>query len=52
MNRTIEARDGRALEVSHIAGAEARLLPDEGHMSLAEARFGDVLDGLMAAAPA
>ena len=49
----------RFVDVAHGAwlaerspGAEAHLLPDEGHLSLAEARFGDVLDGLMAAAPA
>jgi pimeloyl-ACP methyl ester carboxylesterase len=32
----------------HIPGAEAHLLPDEGHLSLALNKIGDVLDGLLA----
>jgi len=35
---------------SHVAGAEQHLLPDEGHLSLALNRFGDVLDGLLSMA--
>jgi pimeloyl-ACP methyl ester carboxylesterase len=33
---------------THIPGAEAHLLPDEGHLSLALNKIGDVLDGLLA----
>jgi pimeloyl-ACP methyl ester carboxylesterase len=33
---------------AHIPGAEAHLLPDEGHLSLALNKIGDVLDGLLA----
>src|SRR5580692_3454954 len=33
---------------AHIPGAEAHLLPDEGHLSLAINKIGDVLDGLLA----
>jgi len=35
---------------SHIAGAEAHLIPSEGHLSLPINRLGDVLDGLLAMA--
>jgi pimeloyl-ACP methyl ester carboxylesterase len=33
---------------AHIPGAEPHLLPDEGHLSLALNKIGDVLDGLLA----
>jgi pimeloyl-ACP methyl ester carboxylesterase len=33
---------------AHIPGAETHLLPDEGHISLALNKIGDVLDGLLA----
>ncbi len=33
---------------AHVAGAEQHLLPDEGHLSLALNKIGDVLDGLLA----
>jgi pimeloyl-ACP methyl ester carboxylesterase len=33
---------------AHIPGAESHLLPDEGHLSLALNKIGDVLDGLLA----
>jgi pimeloyl-ACP methyl ester carboxylesterase len=33
---------------AHIPGAEAHLLPEEGHLSLALNKIGDVLDGLLA----
>jgi pimeloyl-ACP methyl ester carboxylesterase len=33
---------------AHIPGAEQHLLPDEGHLSLALNKIGDVLDGLLA----
>jgi pimeloyl-ACP methyl ester carboxylesterase len=32
----------------HVSGAKARLLPGEGHLSLALGNYGDVLDGLIA----
>jgi len=35
---------------AHIPGAEQHLLPDEGHLSLANNKFGDVLDGLLSMA--
>ena len=50
-DRFVDVAHGAWL-AEHISGADVHLLPDEGHLSLAEARFGDVLDGLMAAAPA
>ncbi len=34
----------------HIPGAQPHLLPDEGHLSLATNRLGDVLDGLLSMA--
>ena len=33
---------------THIPGAESHLLPNEGHLSLALNKIGDVLDGLLA----
>ena len=33
---------------AHIPGADAHLLPEEGHLSLALNKIGDVLDGLLA----
>jgi pimeloyl-ACP methyl ester carboxylesterase len=33
---------------AHVRGAEQHLLPDEGHLSLALNKIGDVLDGLLA----
>jgi pimeloyl-ACP methyl ester carboxylesterase len=33
---------------AHVSGAERHLLPEEGHLSLALNRIGDVLDGLLA----
>jgi pimeloyl-ACP methyl ester carboxylesterase len=33
---------------AHVPGAEQHLLPDEGHLSLALNKIGDVLDGLLA----
>jgi pimeloyl-ACP methyl ester carboxylesterase len=35
---------------AHVAGAEAHLLDDHGHLSLALARFGDILDELVRSA--
>jgi pimeloyl-ACP methyl ester carboxylesterase len=35
---------------AHIPGAEQHLLPEEGHLSLAGNRFGDILDGLLSMA--
>jgi pimeloyl-ACP methyl ester carboxylesterase len=35
---------------AHVAGAEARLFDTEGHLSLLANRYGEVLDGLLAAA--
>jgi pimeloyl-ACP methyl ester carboxylesterase len=37
--------------VAHVPGAGARLLPDEGHLSIASAMFGEILDQLLAGAP-
>ena len=33
---------------SNVAGAKAELSPDDGHLSIAVTRFGDILDGLLA----
>ena len=33
---------------AHIPGAQVHLLPEEGHLSLALNKIGDVLDGLLA----
>jgi pimeloyl-ACP methyl ester carboxylesterase len=35
---------------AHVPGAEARLLPDQGHLSLLIERYGDLLDDLLATA--
>jgi len=33
---------------AHVSGARAELDPDDGHLSLAVGRYGDILDGLLA----
>jgi pimeloyl-ACP methyl ester carboxylesterase len=37
--------------VAHLPNARARLLPGEGHLSIAVAKFGEVVDELLASAP-
>jgi pimeloyl-ACP methyl ester carboxylesterase len=36
---------------AHVPGATARLLPDQGHLSIATSRFGEIVDELIASAP-
>jgi pimeloyl-ACP methyl ester carboxylesterase len=38
--------------VAHLPSARARLLPGEGHLSIAVEKFGEVVDELLASAPA
>ncbi len=47
-DRFVPPSHGEWLAAS-VAGAEARMLPGEGHLSLQLHRYGDVLDGLLAA---
>jgi pimeloyl-ACP methyl ester carboxylesterase len=37
--------------VAHLPSARARLLPGEGHLSIAVAKFGEIVDELLASAP-
>jgi pimeloyl-ACP methyl ester carboxylesterase len=46
-DRMVPFSHGRWL-ASHVAGAEARLLEDEGHISLYAERYGEILDELLA----
>ena len=36
---------------AHVPGAKAALLPEKGHLSIAVAKFGEVLNGLLESAP-
>jgi hypothetical protein len=36
---------------AHLPSAKARLLPGEGHLSIAVEKFGEVVDELLASAP-
>lgn len=36
---------------AHVPGAKAMLLPSEGHLSIAVAKFGEIVEGLLASAP-
>jgi hypothetical protein len=35
---------------AHVPGAKAMLLPAEGHLSIAVAKFGEIVDDLLASA--
>jgi pimeloyl-ACP methyl ester carboxylesterase len=48
-DRMVPLQHGEWL-AAHIPGAQQHLLPAEGHLSLANNKFGDVLDGLLAMA--
>jgi pimeloyl-ACP methyl ester carboxylesterase len=48
-DRMVPFAHGRWL-VAHLPSATARLLPGEGHLSIAVAKFGEVVDGLLASA--
>lgn len=48
-DRMVPMQHGEWL-AAHIPGAEQHLLPAEGHLSLANNKFGDVLDGLLSMA--
>jgi pimeloyl-ACP methyl ester carboxylesterase len=50
-DRMVPFAHGRWL-VAHLPSARARLLPGEGHLSIAVERFGEVVDELLASAPA
>lgn len=47
-DRFVPAAHGRWL-AAHVAGADARLLEGQGHLSLALGRYGEILDSLLAA---
>ena len=47
-DRFVPAAHGRWL-AAHVAGADARLLDGQGHLSLALGRYGEILDSLLAA---
>ena len=49
-DRMVPPAHGRWLMV-HLPGATARLLPEEGHLSIAVEKFGEVVDELLAGAP-
>jgi pimeloyl-ACP methyl ester carboxylesterase len=49
-DRMVPFAHGRWL-AAHLPGATARLLPGEGHLSIAVAKFGEVVDELLASAP-
>jgi pimeloyl-ACP methyl ester carboxylesterase len=48
-DRMVPMQHGEWL-AAHIPGAEQHMLPAEGHLSLANNKFGDVLDGLLSMA--
>lgn len=47
-DRMVPFAHGRWL-AEHVAGAQARLLPGDGHLSILLGRYGEILDGLMGA---
>jgi pimeloyl-ACP methyl ester carboxylesterase len=49
-DRMVPFAHGRWL-AARLPGATARLLPEEGHLSIAVAKFGEVVDGLLASGP-
>jgi pimeloyl-ACP methyl ester carboxylesterase len=49
-DRMVPFRHGEWL-AAHVPGATARLLPDQGHLSIATSRFGEIVDELIASAP-
>jgi pimeloyl-ACP methyl ester carboxylesterase len=49
-DRMVPFAHGRWL-AAHLPGATAMLLPGEGHLSIAVAKFGEVVDELLASAP-
>jgi pimeloyl-ACP methyl ester carboxylesterase len=48
-DRMVPLRHGEWL-AAHVPGATSRLLPEEGHLSIASGRFGDILDQLLTGA--
>jgi pimeloyl-ACP methyl ester carboxylesterase len=49
-DRMVPSAHGEWL-AAHVPGAKAMLLPAEGHLSIAVAKFGEIVDGLLDAAP-
>jgi pimeloyl-ACP methyl ester carboxylesterase len=49
-DRMVPFRHGEWL-AAHVPGAKARLLPDQGHLSITVGRFGEIVDELIASAP-
>src|SRR6266508_1281006 len=49
-DRMVPSSHGEWL-AAHLPGAKAMLLPSEGHLSISVAKFGEIVDGLLASAP-
>jgi pimeloyl-ACP methyl ester carboxylesterase len=49
-DRMVPASHGEWL-AAHVPGAKAKLLPAEGHLSIAVAKFGEIVDDLLESAP-
>ncbi len=49
-DRMVPSAHGEWL-AAHLPGAKAMLLPAEGHLSIAVAKFGEIVDGLLESAP-